>query len=160
MASAAKLHQMQDYQEWVAMFRRIPANLQETLALVTNTGAEVVVHKILKLEPEFIILRGRLSGTQDNRVMIMPYAGLALITVTRVLKDTEVEAIFGKGAPSAAADLPSVPAGEKPVSEAPDEVAEEPPPEVEPAKKPVPVSKSALVAKLRDRLKDSGPTGK
>lgn len=139
-------------QDWVALFRRIPANLHGALLLGTVSGAEVLVQKIVKLESEFIIMRGRLSGTQDNCVMMLPYGQLTFVTITRVLKDPEVEAIFGKGAPSALADLPTPAAGEEPAAE---EAAptEEPAPAVEPAKKPA-VSKSALVAKLRDRLKD------
>ena len=84
--------------------------------------------------------------------MLLPYGQLTFVTITRILKDPEVDAIFGKGAPPALADMPALPAGEKASAEA--APAEEPPPAVEPAKKPAAVSKSALVAKLRDRLKD------
>ena len=138
-------------QEWVSMFRRLPGNLHEALSLGTVSGAEVLVQKILKVESEFIILRGRLSGTQDNRVMLMPYAQLTFVTIMRHLKDEEAEAIFGKGAAPARADLPTPAASDEGTAKS---APPEEKPTAEPAKKPVAPSKSVLVAKLRERLKD------
>ena len=141
---------------WIAMFRRIPANLHETLALSTTSGAEIAIQKILKVEPDFVILRGRLTGTQDlGRTMVIPYEKLTLLSITRVLKDPEVEAIFGKGAPPAIADLAAVGTEEGASEPAPEGAVEDSASnEAVAAKKPAAVSKSALIAKLRDRLKD------
>jgi hypothetical protein len=146
-------------QAWIAMFRRIPASLQDTLALGLTTGAEIVVQKIVKLEPDFMIIRGRLAGTQDaGRVVLIPYSQLTFVAVIRDLKDAEIEAIFGKGAPPALADLPPASAADVPTPEAP---AEEPT-EAEPpaAQKSGAISRSGMLAKLRERLKDAGSGGK
>ena len=158
---------MQANESWIAMFRRIPANLQDVLSLGLNTGAEIVVQKIIKLEPDFMIVRGRVAGTQDTgRIVMVPYGELSFVAILRFLKDPEVEAIFGKGAPTTAADMvlsstEDAPLGQ-PTSEAPaaeDATVNDPPPAVNPAKKSDAVSKTALLAKLRERLKD-GPAGK
>ena len=76
-----------------------------------------------------------------------------------MLKDPEVDAIFGKGAPPAIADLPTPAAGEEAASE---EIASaETPLETtieeaeESAKKPGQVSKTVLLAKLRERMKEN-----
>jgi hypothetical protein len=151
---------MQAHEAWIAIFRRIPADLQDGLSLGLTTGAEIVVQKILKLDPDFMMIRGRVAGTQDTgRVVFIPYGQLTYVAITRDLKDAEVEAIFGKGAPPAANDLPPAAAA------APEPVAEkatvsQEAPAVNPPKAPAPVSRAALVAKVRDRLKDQGPGGK
>jgi hypothetical protein len=154
---------MQENQTWITVFRRIPANLHDTLALGLTTGTEIVVQKILKLEPDFMIIRGRLAGTQDaGRVVLIPYSQLAFVAVIRDLKETEIEAIFGQSAAPAVADLHAPDADQEPSSAAPTEVvpANDPTAAVEPKKKPEAVSKTILLAKLRERLKDMGPPGK
>src|ERR1019366_6123338 len=104
---------MQANQAWITLFRRIPADLHDTLALGLATGAEIVVQRIVKLEPDFMIIRGRLAGTQDTgRVVMVPYPQLTFVAIQRDLKDSEVEGIFGKGAPPPLTNL-------APISEAP-----------------------------------------
>jgi hypothetical protein len=153
---------MQDSNEaWISMFRRIPGNLHEVLVLGLRTGTELVLQKLIKLEPDFMIIRGRVSGTQDSgRVILVPYGELSFVTLTRMLKDPEVEAIFGQGTPPAVADLPLSLSGEasQPLpEETVEEHEEEEPaevPDAKAAKKPEPVSKTVLLAKLRERLKE------
>jgi hypothetical protein len=148
---------MQSNQAWIAMFRRIPADLEDTLALGLTTGAEIVVQKVIKLEPDFMIVRGRVAGTQDNgRIVLVPYGELAYVAIQRFLKDPEVEAIFGKGAPASVVSLPAESARAEPSLPADDSAPKEPPA----AKPPEQVSKAMLLAKLRDRLKDAGQAGK
>jgi hypothetical protein len=116
---------------------------------------------MIRLDPDFMIIRGRVSGTQDSgRVIMVPYGELSFVTVARDLKDPEIDAIFGKAAPVAAADLPSLPASTdaatpaEPTAEevAAEELAAE---EANAPKRPEPVSKTALLAKLRERMKET-----
>jgi len=152
--------QMQENQNWIAMFRRIPGTMQDAIALGLTTGAEIVVQKIVKLEPDFMIVRGRVAGTQDSgRVVLIPYDKLAFVSLTKPLKDPELNGLFGKGAPPAVADLP-VESPDSPSPEPAEDMAEDPPMEATaispPPKKPEAVSKTALLAKLRERLKEGG----
>ena len=143
------------------MFGRIPADLEDTLALGLTTGAEIVVQKIIKLEPDFMIVRGRVAGTQDNgRIVLVPYAELTFVAIQRFLKDPEVEAIFGKAAPVGVADLPVATVAEGGPAAPADATATQPTAAVNPAKKPEQVSKAMMLAKLRDRLKDAGQAEK
>ena len=153
---------MQTHEAWIAMFRRIPADLQDGLSLGLTTGMEIVVLKIIKLEPDFLILRGRVSGTQDEgRIVFIPYGELTYVAIKRELKDAEVETLFGAGAGPAAIDLPPAPAdAAEPQPAAEEATVSEAESAVNPAKKPAAVSRSALLAKVRDRLKESGPGGK
>jgi hypothetical protein len=146
---------MQANQAWIALFRRIPSDLHDTLALGMATGQEIVVQRIVRLDPDFMIIRGRLAGTQDaGRIVSIPYPQLSYVAIQRDLKDAEVEALFGKSDPAALASLPA-PAemGPAPIVEA--ATANEPA-AASPGKKSGGPSKAALLAKLRDRLKDAG----
>ena len=149
---------MNENQAWITLFRRIPAELHDVLALGMTTGAEIVIQKIIKLEPDFMTIRGRLAGTQDTgRVIMVPYNKLTFVAVQRDLKDAEIESIFGKAGP--VADLAAAPKAEpKPEAAEPAEPAttKEAAAPVNGPKKPAPLSKSALLARLRDRLKESG----
>jgi hypothetical protein len=153
---------------WINLFGRIPANLHDGLALALTTGNEVVVQCLIKLDPDYVILRGRLAGTQDSgRVVILPYSQLVSIAFNRHLTEPEVEAIFGQNAQPLAADPKLSPNGAAaaPPGEATDERKEKAPPvngksaAATPAK-PVLPSKAELLAKLRSRLGDTNrPNG-
>lgn len=148
---------MQENQAWIALFRRIPANLHDVLSLGLTTGSEIVIQKIVKLEPDFMIIRGRLAGTQDSgRIVMVPYNQLTFVAIGKHLLDTDVEAIFGKGAPVVAADMPSPPAER--AESLPEQPAEPEQPVSESQtkrnKKPEQASKTVLLAKLRERLKE------
>jgi hypothetical protein len=147
---------MQDNEAWIEMFRRIPVSLHDALALGLTTGSEIVVQKIVTLDPRFMIIRGRLAGTQDTgRVVVVPYNQLTFAAVQRDLKDSEVESMFGQGAPVTFAETPMSTADEtpRPVEDA---TVIQPAAPVNPPKRPEQVSKGVLLAKLRDRLKESG----
>jgi hypothetical protein len=145
---------------WISFFRRIPVNLHDCLALTVTTGAEIVLQRIVKLEDDFAIVRGRMAGTQDGgRVVVLPYALLVSVAFNRRMTDVEVQAIFGEATPMAAPiDLSAV--ADAAIAEpAPEETpAEDAAVEEEarptPAKPPIMPSKSVLLAKLRARLAD------
>jgi hypothetical protein len=140
---------------WINLFSRIPANLHDSLALILVTGSELVVQKFIKLDSEFIVLRGRMAGTTDGgRVVVLPYQQLVAFAFTKRMTDPEVEAIFGEGGAQFAAALAAIPdTADAPAETAPTVPAADP--EVNtPAKAAMP-SKSMLLAKLRARLAES-----
>jgi hypothetical protein len=145
---------MQANEIWIALFRRIPGDLHDNLSLGLITGADIVTQRIIRLEPEFMIVRGRPSGTTDpHRVIIIPYLQLTYLTITRELSEADMEAIFGLGDTPPVATI--LAASEKSAAaSAPPEPAtvnEAPVPVNTPPKKDAP-SKTILLAKLRDRL--------
>lgn len=148
-------------QAWITMFRRIPQAMHDGLTIGLRSGSEIAIQTVLKLEPEFAILRGRLTGTQEGgKVLLIPYAEMTVLSILRPLKDPEVEEIFGKGDPPTLVEMPAASATPAPApSETP--VAAEPAPAnaAPAAKKSDTVSKAAMLAKLRERLKEH-PGGK
>jgi hypothetical protein len=140
---------------WIALLRRIPADLHNSLALGLVTGDEVVVQQLIRLEEDFVIVRGRMSGsTAEGRVMAVPYAHMTLVALNKRMSEPEVQKLFGKGLPTAPlvvedgpeetrAPAEPMPAAVEPAVAAPAEAARP---------KPVPPSKSMLLARLRERL--------
>ena len=161
---------------WIALFERIPAKYQDSLALATTTGSEIMVQCLLRLEEDFVILRGRMAGTTDAaRVVVVPYTQITTIAFTKRMMEPEVQAIFGDLMAAPVAAAPGGGAAERqPSSDTPRDGAEgveEPVPEQTtppedangaaagkdaPKEKPKPISKSMLLARLRQRLAEQG----
>jgi hypothetical protein len=151
----------QENEAWIALFRRIPGNLHDVLSLGLTTGSEIVIQKIVKLEPDFMVIRGRLAGTQDSgRIVMVPYNQLTFVAIGKHLVDTEVEAMFGKSAPVATAEMPTSAADAGGAgNDVLGENSEPTPPASETRsgrtkKQPDHASKTVLLAKLRERLKE------
>jgi hypothetical protein len=141
-------------QAWIAVFRRIPGNLHDGLTIGLRSGVEIAIQAILKLEPDFIIMRGRLTGTQEGgKILMMPYAEMTVLSITRAMKDEEVEAIFGKGDPPALIDLPPAIVAIAPSE--PGTPAEAVSDAAASSSRPEPPTKTAMLAKLRERLKEA-----
>jgi hypothetical protein len=148
---------------WIALFRRIPAAQHDNLMVVTSAAAEIMVQRIIRLEDEFLLIRGRPAGSTDQgRVMMIPYTQLNYIGFQKALLEKEIQAIFGSaaGATEFAQVAPVVEAAEE--EALPEDIELE---EVEelaaaaPTAKPKPPSKSILLARLRERLASGDKSG-
>jgi hypothetical protein len=135
---------------WINLLRRIPAELHNSLALGLVTGEEVVVQQLIKMDNEFVIVRGRMAGsTAEGRVMVVPYTHLAMIALNKQIQEAEVQAIFGQAAATSKSNLPPpapppVEANATPLPKALTPTPGQP--------KAAPPSKSMLLARLRERL--------
>jgi hypothetical protein len=162
---------------WIALFERIPAKLQDSLALTLATGAEILMQSVLRLESDFAIIRGRMSGSTDaGRVLIVPYDQIVNLAFTKRMLVADVQAVFGNTMETAGANGEALGAEEETAGEAAtDDAAEIPsqgvavemrtvlnkPPapgaSAAPGKnQPPPPSKSILLARLRARLAEQG----
>jgi hypothetical protein len=149
---------------WVELIKRIPPAHHDNLVAVTSTGAEIMVQRIMRLEDDFVILRGRPTGsTEQGRVLLLPWDQLNHLAFHKALPETEIQKIFGNGdageeAPQAVAvmapEQPAASAGNVPMQEAESEGAKPAPAQTAPpaANKPAPLSKSILLARLRARM--------
>lgn len=163
---------------WIDLIRRLPAPLHDALSFSLVSGGEIVSQSILRLENDFVVLRGRVAGTQDQgRVIVLPFTHIIHLGFNKRLTDPEVEAIFG-GPPPAALEMPQV--SKAPLENLPEETGEVIQDEFEdrvapsaPAKpggvspgplpvpgKTAPISKTVLLARLRERLaeQDNSPS--
>jgi hypothetical protein len=156
---------------WVELINRIPEAHHDNLVAVTSTGAEIMVQRIMRLEEEFVILRGRPAGsTEEGRVLLLPWDQLNHVAFQKSLPEPEIQRIFGTGEAAPAAAQPAVeklpeqstgaaeataPAPELSKAPAPEPSKAPLPPSPAPqppSGKPAPLSKSILLARLRARM--------
>jgi hypothetical protein len=145
---------------WIALLRRIPPELHSSLGLGLVTGGEVVVQQLIRLEEDFVVVRGRMAGsTAEGRVMAVPYSHMTLIALNKRMNEPEVQKLFGKTMPTAPLITEDGPletrAPAEPMPPAAEPIAPAPAPIIaaDASKaKTVPPSKSMLLARLRERL--------
>ena len=78
--------------------RRIPAKYHDSLVLTMVTGAEIMLHSVLRLEDDFAIIRGRMAGSTDvvRCDCLMPHDQIAECgLLSRRCSETEVQTVFG-----------------------------------------------------------------
>lgn len=163
---------------WVALLRRIPPAMHDNLVIVTSTNTEIVVQNLVRLERDFVVIRGRMSGSQDTgRIVIVPYDQINFAGFVKPIDDVSLQAMLGKrGAAGKAEPVAeaAVPKSDPQGTAADDEVvdflaaaieeaaaaaAQEPPAEEDETagsaaagNKPNHPSKTVLLARLRSRL--------
>src|SRR5438132_10531994 len=116
---------------WIRLLGRIPPDQQDTLVVVTTIGIEINVQSILRTEDDYVVLRGRLAGTQETgRVVFVPYDQVNYVGFQREVKDAQIRALYGEALPPE----PVQPKAEAPP--APSAAAPDPPPAATPAPQP------------------------
>lgn len=152
---------------WVKLIQRIPERQHDVLVAVTSAGDEIMVQRIIIVQDDVLIFRGRPAGsTEQARIVLLPFDQLNHLAFNKTLLEGDVQAMFGDGSVPQAA--PAAPVADAPGSPALEPVADakaEPEPAPEPAPKEdlaapkpaskskiVPPSKSILLARLRERL--------
>jgi hypothetical protein len=148
---------------WAWLLSRVPVEQYNQLMIVTGTGIEIAVQTLLRVESDFVAIKGRLAGSQDSgRVFFIPYSNIEYFGFQRDVRETEFDAMFGTGSLGAAVAAIAPPAVVAAPPIAPAVVP--PPPEVEvPAstsvsqKTPLPV-KSEVLERFRSRVPGASPT--
>jgi hypothetical protein len=81
---------------WVALLRHIPAEQHDQYVLVTSGGNEIAVQGLLRIEMEFVVVKGRLAGSQDaGRVFFVPYSQIDYFGTFKPVKDSDFNDVFG-----------------------------------------------------------------
>ena len=150
---------------WIKLLQTVPPAQHDNLLLVTNIGTEVAIQSILGLEEECLVVRGRMAGTDFGRVLFVPYDQINYMGFQKFIKEADFRVMFGDTLhPPAGAEPPApVAAAPAPAAETPQENEESAPlPEPAPSPaapeaRPAPVSKSILLARLRQRLAQKPP---
>ncbi len=82
--------------DWVTLFRQFPAELHSQLVVVLNNRMEVCIETIFRVEPMYLLVRGRMGGTTDGgMIYTVPYSQMSAVYLTRQILEEEVEKIFG-----------------------------------------------------------------
>jgi hypothetical protein len=95
-------------QTWISLFRHIPPDRHPQFSVVTTNGTEISIQLILRLEADFAIIKGRLSGSQDaGRVFFIPYASIDTFSFTNPVKESDVADLFDSLKFDAAVPVPA-----------------------------------------------------
>src|SRR5262245_58990547 len=112
---------------WIALLRRIPPALHDSLAVMTTVGTEITIQAFVRVEEEYLVIRGRLAGTTDTgRVFFVPFDQINYLGFTREVKEPEILALYDE--PEAGASLAPPPTPVDAPTPPPAEAEEAPPP--------------------------------
>lgn len=82
--------------EWISLFRQLPQDIHNQIVLVLNNRTEISIEALFRIEPAYLLIRGRLGGTTDGGMpFVVPYDQLSAIYLYRQIKESEVEEVFG-----------------------------------------------------------------
>jgi hypothetical protein len=85
---------------WVELLRLVPGALHDRLILVTADGSELAVQDVVRLEPEYAVLRGRLAGTSDTGLtFFLPYDRIVFARFVKPLPEEMVYGLYGMKPP-------------------------------------------------------------
>jgi hypothetical protein len=147
---------------WAWLLRRVPVEQHNQLMIVTSSGIEIAVQTLLRVEADFIAIKGRLAGSQDaGRVFFIPYANIDYFGFQRDVRETEFDDMFGTGSLSvpvtadalavdAVAAAPPAPVLPSPATEVPVAASVS-------QKTPLPL-KSEVLERFRSRIAGSTPS--
>jgi hypothetical protein len=82
---------------WIALLKQIPLAQHNVLSVRTLCGTEFNVQNILRLDTDFVVIRGRLAATTETgRVYFIPYDQINYIGYTKETKVDQVRELFGE----------------------------------------------------------------
>jgi hypothetical protein len=129
---------MQD-KGWATLLSYIPAERHDGLMLVTRGGTEIAVQTILRVDHQFMALKGRLAGSQDTgRLFFIPFSELDYLGFQKSMREDEFVELFGGLRMPAPDDVSAAPVALVPPSSAVPPAAEAPPPPAVVAPAPAP----------------------
>jgi hypothetical protein len=141
---------------WITLLRLVPPAYQENLAITTQNGAEIAIHRIVRIEEEYMVVRGRVMGTTDGgSFFVVPFDRINHIGFPRPLKEHQIRGMFGEVCDPSAGEKATASADGSPSEEtSPSAAATEDGNRAGPDSglhKPTTVEKSNLLERLRAR---------
>src|SRR5947209_1456105 len=81
---------------WALLLRQVPAEQHHTLMLVTSGHTEIAIQAILRIDHQFLAIKGRLAGSQDSgRVFFIPFTHIDYLGFQQPVKESEFQEMFG-----------------------------------------------------------------
>src|SRR5260370_35144676 len=83
---------------WMALLRLVPPAHHNNLMLTIANGTEMAVNSIVRAEKEYLVIRGRLTGTTEGGgFFFVPFDQIKYLGFQRPGKEAEVRAMDGEG---------------------------------------------------------------
>ena len=81
--------------EFIDILQRIPEVDHARTQLIMKSGAMLSLDILTRLEPTYLVMRGREAGNQDEgRAFFLPFSEVEFIKIERVMSLAEMEAMF------------------------------------------------------------------
>jgi hypothetical protein len=81
--------------EWIEMFQLVPEQEHSKLVIVLQTGSEISVDTLVRFERNFLVLRGRLSGTiEEARAFFVPYDKMLCLRIERIMRLEDLQTML------------------------------------------------------------------
>ena len=77
---------------------KIPVRDHPKVVIVLKAGnASVSIDTVMRQEPEYLVVRGREAGTNDEgRAFFVPYEEISYIKIERLVRLNEIRAMYGE----------------------------------------------------------------
>ena len=90
-------------ESWIALFKRLPAEIHNQLVLTTSGGTEMAIQTILSTEGDFSTFKGRLAGSQETgRLFFLPLENIDYVGFNRLVSEEEYRTWFTAPPPAPA----------------------------------------------------------
>lgn len=84
-------------EQWVNIFQKLPESMHDQVAFSLSTGIDVFNQRFLLYGDEFLLIRGRLGGTDEaERIFMVPWDELRMIFFSRPIEDDILVKMFGE----------------------------------------------------------------
>jgi hypothetical protein len=80
---------------WTDLIQRIPPEHHDHLIVVTSNGTELAIQGVVRIEEEYMVVRGRMAGTDVSRMLFIPYGNILYLGFHRQVKESEIRAMYG-----------------------------------------------------------------
>jgi hypothetical protein len=81
---------------WATLLSYIPPQQHDGLMLVTTSGTEIAIQTILRVESQFMAIKGRLAGSQDTgRLFFIPFSQIDYFGFQKSVREEEFHEQFG-----------------------------------------------------------------
>ncbi len=82
---------------WIALLHQIPKNQHDNLIFTTIAGLEIAVHGIQRIEADYVLVRGRQTGTptEGGGFYFIPYDHILFLGFQKVVKEKVIRSIYG-----------------------------------------------------------------
>lgn len=140
------------FEDCSELFQKIPKDDHAQINLILRGQGMITVDVIIRLEPTYVVLRGREQGsTDEGRAFFVPYEEIAYFRLEKVVKLGEIKAMYGETGYVDAEDALIQPAN-KPADEAKAPVdTKTPPPVASPlaSTDPAAIARQNLLERIR-----------
>lgn len=81
---------------WIELFQKVPETMHEQVVFSLSTGIDVYNQRFLQFADEYLLVRGRLGGTDEgSRIFMVPWSELRMIFFSRPVEDELLFRVFG-----------------------------------------------------------------